>query len=104
MSVIVHDRESLRAEIDRRRRLLLNGFDKPKVTLSQTREETIAVAEGSDVEAYSRLRLSCCEFSPIDLDLHAAQILLDVQRIHVQTHEGPAAPPSRAEAASPARR
>lgn len=91
MSAVAYSREELRAEVDRRRRQLLGLHTLPVKAPQLARAEIIAVAEGTDLAAFARLRLACCEFSPIDLDLHAAQVLLDLQRIHVRAQQEPTA-------------
>lgn len=90
VTAVAYSREELRAEVDRRRRQLL-GLTTPLKAPQLAPADIIAVAAGTDLAAFARLRLACCEFSPIDPDLHAAQVLLDLQRIHVRAHQEPTA-------------
>lgn len=98
MSVI--DMEALREEIDRRRRELVGKprplyLGRPK---ERDRDEVVASAQALDFPLFARIRLSCYEASPIDLDLHAAEIVLTLNE-----KTGPAAQAVGAGATGPDR-
>ena len=97
MSELDTIRTALRTEIDRRRRALL-GIPVPLMRKTLARDEIVEQAQQADMGRFARLRLACFEGSPVDLDLHAAEVVLT---LHKKNIEGPAALTVGAGAAGP---